>query len=102
MIVKFSALDSWAESMSNRIGTLEEELKATRGEECPQAKALDDALKEIQWEWDKWYNKFRSLWATMNRRDARETAAVDPPAPPMNPAARALLDRGTNGLLRSG
>ena len=115
LIVKFSALDSWAEGFENRIQAMEEKVawlegvadgmdarfEATRGE-CPQAKALDDALKEIQWEWEKWYNKFRSLWATINRREARETAAEDTSSPPMNPAARALLERGTNGLLRSG
>ena len=88
--------------MDKRIGTLETELKATQGGECPQAKDLDNALKEIQWEWEKWYNKFRSLWATINRREARVSPTEEPPAPSMNPAARALLERGTNGLLRSG
>lgn len=55
---------------------------------------LEKHVDEMRFEWDKWYNKFRSLYANMSRRAKDHDDDVRDDREPINPAAAALLDRG--------
>ncbi len=63
-----------------------------------------DFEKEIQYEWAKWFNKFRSLYALLLKREKKTAEGLDDggsgpredaPAPPSSLAA---LKRGLRGF----
>jgi len=60
-------------------------------------------LKAVEMEWEDWYNKFRSLYGRLNKRDQREKEAAPPPSGPsngnhaVNPLALRLLQSQEHG-----
>lgn len=60
---------------------------------------MQQDVRTIQMEWEDWFEKFRNLYARINKRVQRESAASQPNGadktqPPMNPLAARLLSQG--------
>lgn len=54
--------------------------------------ALEVRWAEVDLEWQSFHEKFRTLYARLNKRVERETKS-EPDAAPINPAALRLLGR---------
>lgn len=58
-----------------RLARLEEDLAATKRR-----------MKEIEVEWDGWYDKYRRLYARLSKREERAHETPDSPVEPRSPA----------------
>lgn len=92
---KLKELDRALEIEGKKVDALALRVASLQNSECPQAAALDRALKEIQTEWDRMYNKFRSLYANWAKAQLNgEPGGERPDTPqPINPAAERLTRR---------
>lgn len=59
-----------------------------------QLEARQLELARLPMEWEDWFEKFKSLYARLNKRASRDEARAETPteAPPLNPRALALLN----------
>lgn len=59
---------------------------------------LEKRVRDVEMEWEDWFEKFRNLYARITRRQQREAAEPKEnglePQPSMNPLAAELLSRG--------
>lgn len=77
--------------IADRLGELDRQL----AELAKLSAAHDEQLQELRhlpMEWEDWFEKFKNLYARLNKRTQREEAATSEPAAlPMSPAAARLL-----------
>ena len=63
---------------------------------------LEKPIRELEMEWQDWFEKFRNLYSRLSRREERADKQPDEPqADPINPLAAQLLGRDSN-VLRNG
>lgn len=70
-----------------RVGLLEEAIDRLQRD----LEDLKKPVRDMEMEWESWFDKFRNLYARHSRRAEREAAAETPETAPTNPAALRIL-----------
>lgn len=97
MFGKCKGCHELAEELTELRAYLDDVRRSVQQLEGMDISILEKRVDEMGFEWDKWYGKFRSLYANMSRKAKQKDDDGDEYSPadePINPAAAALLQRG--------